>query len=702
MTAFAQPPTVMDHHREADDPVVDVTGHTDVTTRYQARRQKEGQNDDTITHRHVKKHHGERFESENNNKKRIQALENEKLELLKLNEQVNEENKALKGNILYGPNVVKLKQIEKEKRLLKKEVFKLSEDKRILTEQLKDAKNSSNEVRDRIYDKNWDGALERAKQRNQIKEKSTKIPDNGNETKVEPTNGNSQNVGIKIPNTVRETIDNIEKEVESLWRNVWRFKYEKDMIDTMLKQNGTIQREPTIILNVLEERIEKEVERFKESLDGMIKKHTKFRKDIGKLKREAINVEKRGGKNDTVCVNQNKDEANAVRTIYTQTDITDTGADEAGTGTKKKLQKSKMTQTLYDDHKSTKLNTQPRNALERRKEYDKASLLPSSKRGNSPGGVVKSKPVPTDSNVSPPHSRTLKNKEPKRVDMHSDGKLSTKKTNDYGKRSTAKTAHNIIPVPKCTHAGDEASAPVSETTARHRSYKVDKRFPSHTNGIKKIVTRNDDSPINTTHRSVRKVPEQTGSLVKVTSKHATESSNPMEETTQTRTANKGSKTTSIHGQHWKQETKTESSGYIEKKHITEQESENTIRKLNKRNQGRGESYELSEFRDKIMDDMRPQDTYKHREYLSKDWKSISQSLDKINAVEDTTSEQVPKTNRPHVNQSKKHTTKIRSLPSKISSPEVVYAPENAIPKGFTYVNDGTEKKIWKVAHNSPT
>ena len=359
-------------------------------------------------------------------------------------ESVIKENKALKGTLKHGPNAVRMKELERDKDLLKEEVFKLSEDKKILVQQLKETMANSSYARDKLFDKNWKVALEKAKQKNKSGPKlATKT-----EESQKKDNSQDQIAEDPVPESQENRIVDIEKfdkEIENMWRNLRKLKYEKETIEKALKQNGTLQRQPTVLEDVLDQKVDNDLEKLKERLkNGNAKlEHVKHEVDrLRERKAKAVHdlpTEKPTLQNEGTQIVENPMSTQmsdvTLNGVYVQTDIS--GNVESVSNKAKRVMKSKLIQTKNDNHKASQTDFKKAEkgtgTSDKRKAHDQTLIKQSSSPEIKPDiNIAKRLPPQIDTAVNEnvkPHGKVNERNKKKMIENSK-----TKKMNDYSER----------------------------------------------------------------------------------------------------------------------------------------------------------------------------------------------------------------------------------------------------------------------------
>ncbi|KAH3692250.1 hypothetical protein DPMN_191606 [Dreissena polymorpha] len=387
-------PEIIDHARQPGEPVVEVIDNSGDKQVIKGWSEEPSQDD--LTYKQLKKHRDALLEADLVNKKRLKDLEREKSELVKLYEPTYQENKALKSHITHGPEVAKIKQLQMEKKLLKEEVFRLSEDNKVLVEQMKDAMQKSKKVRDSIYDKAWRDALERASRRKEGKEKDV-IRTNKKESENKDVLSEPEPIA---EDELDKRLNEMEKKLKTVQDNLKRLKQEKKKIYAFQKNNH--ERKPTIIQDAVEAKLENDLDKFTTSIDEVEKKQTVLTTDISAAKEEAEKPKPDKTKSHLTITLKNE-----LKSVEIQTD------DVWDLVKKRKIShKSKLTQTKYDNHKSTQTEfpkrEQATNTLARRLQYindlnkmhtstEKGSVIQIDQTSETSSGISSVKTIKTPS-----------------------------------------------------------------------------------------------------------------------------------------------------------------------------------------------------------------------------------------------------------------------------------------------------------------
>ena len=251
-------PLIIDHRHSQDRK----------PSRWKDRRRKE-----QLPYESLKEHRDSLLNAEFKYKHRIKELEKQTEEITRTFDDTLHENKVLRSIIEHGPDAVKLKKLNKDRKDQKSVIDMLKEENEELRDRIRGLEKVYGAPIDFANEKNWKEALEKAKKKRQdedaiptqgpfagakiVKEKRIAIDDNRLEAK----------------DTYDLELDTVEKETQVLLNKIRQLKREKGHIDYALTMGkGSVSRNATVA-NAINDKLNRDLNKFAIRLEKLKLKH---------------------------------------------------------------------------------------------------------------------------------------------------------------------------------------------------------------------------------------------------------------------------------------------------------------------------------------------------------------------------------------------------------------------------------------------
>lgn len=261
-----------DYHKKDGEPGPQIIDHRQTyekkPDKWKDRRRKE-----QLPYATLKDHRDTLLNAEFKYKHRIKELEKQAEELTKAFDQTFQENKILRSIIEHGPDAVKLKKLQQDKKEQKSVIDSLKEENDDLREKFKELEKEFGAPKDFTLEKNWKDALAKAKKRRQEEDA---IPTQGpfaGAKLFKPKRIAIDDERLCEQDTYDLELDTIEKETHILLNKIRQLKREKGQIDyALIMGKGSISRNTTVA-NAINDKLNRDLNKFAIRLEKLKLKH---------------------------------------------------------------------------------------------------------------------------------------------------------------------------------------------------------------------------------------------------------------------------------------------------------------------------------------------------------------------------------------------------------------------------------------------
>lgn len=325
MFTIVRKPEIIDNRRSAGEPRPEIINHRDEEQQSQKWTRK--MKIEEATYKNLRKHRDELLESEMIYKRTIKELEKEKAEIIQIYEPTYQENKVLKSLLQHGPDAVKMKKLQKDRKELKEEVEKLNDENKKLTEQVSEIMKKQTMARDYVLEKNWHEILAG----NKKNKREMKILQGPFLVEEDTSQNNAislhENGDLQDQDIYDLELDSVEKEIQIILNNVKYLKKQKRKIDYAVMVGKSAIVKNSALEKAIYDKLDDDLNAFKGNAKSAKKKHDVLKlklaaneKDLKSREIAANDVQKNEIKHEQYGQTE---EIKSYNTNGTQTDVTD-------------------------------------------------------------------------------------------------------------------------------------------------------------------------------------------------------------------------------------------------------------------------------------------------------------------------------------------------------------------------------------------
>lgn len=323
MFTIVRKPQIIDNRRSVEEPHPEIINHRD--EKQQSQKWTRKMKMEEATYKNLRKHRDELLESEMIYKKTIKELEKEKAEIIQIYEPTYQENKVLKSLLQHGPDAVKIKKLQKDRKELKEEVEKLHDENNKLTEAMSEIMKKHTMARDYVLEKNWHEILTS----NKTNKREMKIPqgpflveEDKNENKDRSLH---ENEDLHNQDIYDLELDSVEKEIQIILNNVKFLKKQKRKIDYAVMVGKSAIVKNSALEKAIYDKLDDDLNAFKGNAKRAKKKQEVLKQKLAENEKDlksreivANDVHKNEIKYETFG---ETDEIKSYNTNGTQTDV---------------------------------------------------------------------------------------------------------------------------------------------------------------------------------------------------------------------------------------------------------------------------------------------------------------------------------------------------------------------------------------------